>query len=293
MKKIQLLHWLDEYKQLDEIYVSLELEEDKQKEEDNTETSPLQNTETSTLQQNEDLVTLTTSDNKPATRVLIKGIAGSGKSTLLARLAYGWAQQNCNSPLTNFDLLFIVSLCKVDKDNDSLIDAILQQIPDDTNIAEHQLHEFITTNSSKIIILLDGLDEYAIDIDKRGKQNGINRILQFEALRDCHVIVSTRPHKLLNIKYQSIYISVNLTGFSSDNVDLYITKFFDGNSEMADGLRRKLKESDILTSLSNTPVMLMLMCLLWQGREQLPNTQSELYEKFARYLWRKYSVRLG
>ncbi|XP_072025065.1 NLR family CARD domain-containing protein 4-like [Amphiura filiformis] len=89
------------------------------------------------------------------------------------------------------------------------------------------------------------------------------------------------------------YVSVNLTGFSPENVELYMTRFFQGNTEMVEGLKNRLKESKILTSLSTIPVILMLMCLLWEDEQKLPEAQSELYHKFVLYLWRKHCIRNG
>ncbi|XP_072018484.1 uncharacterized protein [Amphiura filiformis] len=275
MSKIQLLPWCDESRAMDEIYVSLELEE-----------------KTSMIQHNEDLVTLTTAEGQPATRVLVKGVAGSGKSTLLAKLAYSWAQQKSDSSLSNYDLVFIITLRELHRDN-SLVDAIFEQIlADDTNVSKNELQAFLEKNPDKVIILLDGYDEYAHSVDQTSAKNGIDRILQYRLLRDCRVILSTRAHKHLG-QYQMKYVSVNLTGFSPENVELYMTRFFHGNNEMVEGLKNRLKESQILTSLSTIPVILMLMCLLWEDEQKLPEAQSELYHNFVLYLWRKHCIRNG
>ncbi|XP_072014910.1 uncharacterized protein [Amphiura filiformis] len=274
MGTVQLLPWCDDTREMDDIYVSLELEK--------------RGCGSSMLKSNEDLVTLKL-NNKPATRVLVKGVAGSGKSTLLAKLAYNWAQQKCDSPLSSFDLVFILSLREVQR-RQGLIDAIFQQIlAKDTKVSVDELQKFIEDHPSKVLILLDGFDEYIYDV---ARLSGIDGILHYEVLRDCHVIVSTRPHKHFR-QHQSCHVSVNLTGFSPENVKLYMKKFFKGNTEMVDGLSNRLKESEILTSLSNIPVILMLMCLLWEDEQKLPDTQSELYQDFALYLWRKYCIKQG
>ena len=281
MSKVQLLPWCDDIRDMDDIYVSLELEEQQHK-------------SSSKLERNEDLVTLKTRQDMPATRVLVKGVAGSGKSTLLARLAYKWAEQSSDSPLTKFDLLFIISLREVETDS-SLIDAIFQQLlAHDTKVSKDDLSTFTETNSDRFITFFDGFDEYKAN-ELSGKQKGINGILTFKLLRDCHVILSTRPYKHLG-HHQSDYISVNLTGFSEENVELYIAKFFSqvgGGIDMVEGLSRRLNESQMLSSLSTIPVMLMLMCLLWEYEQKLPDTQSELYQEFTLYLWRKYCFKQG
>ena len=260
---------------MDEIYVSLELEE-------RTRKGP------SLLAKNEDLVALQTTQGKPSTRVLVKGVAGSGKSTLLAKLAYSWSQQKSDSPLSKFDLVFILSLREVQRDC-SLTDAIFEQIlADDTNVPKRGLQMFIESHPSQLLILLDGFDEYRfkniLDIENIGK------IISYKLLRDCHIILSTRPHEHV-VKHQSHYTSVKLIGFSSQNVVLYMVKFFDDKRAMVVSLFERLGESDVLKSLAIIPVMLMLMCLLWEDEQKLPDTQSELYHEFAMYLWRKHCIR--
>ena len=278
MSKVQLLPWCDDVRDIDDIYVSLELEKQKYK-------------GTSLLERNEDLVTLKTKEDMPATRVLVKGVAGSGKSTLLARLAYRWAQQSSDSPLSKYDLVFLIGLREVVRES-SLIDVVFQQLlADDTKVLKHDLQEYIESYSHRILILLDGYDEYKSK-NSTPDVKSINRILSFKMLRDCCVILSTRPYEYLG-SHQSHYISVKLTGFSAANVNVYITKFFGGHNDMVEGLSRRLNKSEMLTSLSTIPVMLMLMCLLWEGEQKLPDTQSELYEEFVLYLWRRYCIKQG
>ena len=276
MSKVQLLPWFDyETRDMDDIYVSLELEETTGK-------------GSAVLRSNEDLVTLTKND-LPVTRVLVKGLAGSGKSTLLSKLVYSWSQQKSDSPLSRFELVFLISLREIEAGR-SLIDVIFQQVlADDTNVSKEGLQAFIESNPSKLLVLVDGFDEYGgRNLSQAG--TGIDKVMTFQVLRDCRIILTTRPHEDLG-RYQSYYASVKLSGFSKENVDLYIRKFFREDREMVQGLRWKLRESEVLMSLSRIPVMLMLMCLLWEDEQKLPASKSLLYQQFVVYLWRKYCVR--
>ena len=275
MSRVQLLPWYDDFRDMDDIYVNLELKEQRF-------------AGRSKLEKNEDLVTLKARQGMPATRVLVKGVVGSGKSTLLARLAYRWAQQSSNSPLIKFDLVFILRLREVERDS-SLIDAIYQQLlAPDTNVSRSDIQAYIESHPNKILILFDDYNDYKGK--NRTSDRGINKILSFKMLQNCTVILSTCPYEHLGV-HQSHYISVKLRGFSLENVNAYITKFFYRDTDMVEGFSRRLHESEMLTSLSTIPVMLMLMCLLWGDNQKLPDTQSELYQQFALYLWRKYCIR--
>ncbi|XP_072014897.1 NLR family CARD domain-containing protein 4-like [Amphiura filiformis] len=212
----------------------------------------------------------------------------------IGMFAYSNLKQKGKVPLAKFELVFIICLRELQK-GCNLIDAIFEQIlADDTKVPKKGLRSYIESNPNKVLILLDGFDEY-VDKNLSGEENGIERIIMFQELRECPVILTTRPYESLG-RYQSYYISVKLTGFSPANVRLYITKFFSGQTEIAeelDNFYKRLQESELLNSLSTIPVILMLLCLLWEDDQTLPQTQSQLYQNFALFLWRRHCVRYG
>ncbi|XP_072015013.1 NLR family CARD domain-containing protein 4-like [Amphiura filiformis] len=275
MSRVQLLPWCNESKDINDIYVTLKLKKGSRK---------------TLLPKNEDLVSLQTSDGMPATRILVKGVAGSGKSTLLAKLAYTWSQQKSDSPLAKYQLLFILSLREVK--SGSLINEIFEQIFEtNTTVSREGLEAYIESNPQLVLLLLDGFDEYSAG-DLSTPDGSLQEILVFKRLRECRTILSTRPHKDLQI-HQSSYLCIDVLGFSHKNVELYMKRFFSGKKEMVQGLKERISESDRLLSLSKIPVILMLMCLLWEDEQKLPDTQSELYQEFVLFLWRKYCTRQG
>ncbi|XP_072017962.1 NLR family CARD domain-containing protein 4-like [Amphiura filiformis] len=68
-------------------------------------------------------------------------------------------------------------------------------------------------------------------------------------------------------------------------------RFFTGNIGEVRALKEKIEESERLIFLSKIPVILMLMCLLWEDEKRLADTQTELYQEFVLFLWRKYCKR--
>ena len=226
LSQVQLLPWCDETKGMDDIYVTLKLKRKTSK-------------HSSLLANNEDLVTLETTQNTPATRILLKGVAGSGKSTLLAKLAYSWAQQKKDSPLSKFQLVFILTLREI-KVGCTLIKAIFQQLFETTTkVSKKGLKAFIESYPKEILLLFDGFDEY--NASKLGAPAGsFEEILVFNALRECRTILSTRPHKDLQSHH---YLIVDVLGFSPDKVEIYMSKFFHGVSGMVEGLKERYKRN--------------------------------------------------
>ncbi|XP_072016940.1 NLR family CARD domain-containing protein 4-like [Amphiura filiformis] len=277
MSRVQLLQWCDESRDMNDIYVTLKLQS-------------RSGIATKLLSNNEDLVCVQSLQGEPETRILLKGVAGTGKSTLLAKLAYTWAEQKNDSPLANFELLFILSLREVK--HSSLIDEIFDQIFEShTRVSKDGLKQYIEVNPQAVLLLLDGFDEYSAS-DLSNPVGSLQEILTFKSFRDCYTILSTRPHKDLK-DHQSSYVVVDVLGFSRKNVKLYMQRFFNGNNDMVQGLQVRLEESERLIYLSKIPVILMLMCLLWEDENKLPDTQTQLYQEFFSFLWRKYCIRCG
>ena len=179
--QVPLLPWFDERRNIDDIYVNLELEN-----------------KNVLLGKNEHLVTIQTPQNTPATRVFVKGLVGSGKSTLMAELAYLWAQQKQDSPLAKFELAFLLSFREVER-GVRLVDAIFQQLlSDDTKVSKEALENYIHSYSQKILVLLDGFDEYCAHAQNLTiPQGDIETMVTFNSLRNAYVIVTSRPHRQL------------------------------------------------------------------------------------------------
>ncbi|XP_072016013.1 NLR family CARD domain-containing protein 4-like [Amphiura filiformis] len=279
MSRVQLLPWYDEeFKDISNIYVPLELKEGSKK--------------SDSLLLNEDIVSLQTSNDLPATRILLKGGTGSGKSTLLAKLAYTWSQQISDSPLANHQLLFILRLREV-QIGSSLIDEIFNQIfESNTRVPKDGLKAYIESNPQQVLLLLDGFDEFSA-MGRSTPVGSFEEILAFKSLRECRTILSSRPYKDLDNQSSYMFLIVNVFGFSQKNVELYVNKFFSGNDEIVQGLKERITASEQLTSLSFIPVILMLMCLLWEDEQKLPDTQSELYKEFILFFNRKYCTSQG
>ena len=287
---ILLLPWNEEChekRDMEDIYVELELDDTQERYRNRL------------LERNVDVVQLKTRKDKLSKRIILRGPPGSGKTCLLSKLAYDWSQQNNNSPLNQFELLFLFRMRSL-KQRCSLIDTIRDQIIEIPN----GLESYIVRNEEKIIVLYDALDESDLKIDPNRVPQGI-RELQVEQILNNHVlckscvIVTTRPHRHLGPAQSHHYTLVNVNGFSDKNAKLYINKHFsrgpgltadskardNPDDDLARGLIHKLDHSENLKSISRNPIILMLLCTLWEDHQNFPETMSLLYEEFVRTIW--------
>ena len=183
-----------------------------------------------------DIFSQKTRGGNPPNRIIVQGEAGTGKSTLCAKFAYDWAQGSDSSYLGGKTLLFLLRMRDLEEFT-TLEDAIIKHLlPSDTDITSSQLRKYLNEHSDQCCILFDGFDEtYDIDLDSvtfaRDGDSGINiaSILSCKTLRRCPVVVTSRPERLVELEeYRKHYMHYEVVGFSEDEVESYIRKFFAG-----------------------------------------------------------------
>ena len=286
MGKVNLLPWKpDEIADMESIFVELELVKQE------TFKSPEQ---LQKIESNGDLVTLKSNQGQRVNRVLVMGDAGSGKSTMAANIAYKWAKQDPQSPLSKFSLVFMISMHEVEDDNASLVDLIFQQIlPEDSRVSKESLKLYITNHAKEILLLIDGMDEDRFDL-LQNQSSTVTKVLHNSLLRPCCLILSTRPHKVNVLgEHLKSYTQVKLKGFSEENIDLYIQRFFREDKDKIDQLVGKLNSEPHIKSMASIPVLLVMICLLFEDQCTLPHTKTKLYQATINHLWKRYKSKKG
>ncbi|XP_022111279.1 uncharacterized protein LOC110990540 isoform X2 [Acanthaster planci] len=232
---------------------------------------------------------------------VINGLHGTGKTTLFHKMAYDWA---CGKALKRFKLLILLKMSALEQSSD-LIEAMFGQLLDEeTSIQKDALKEYVRNpgNVSKVLVLLDGFDEFMTTNLERSSFGSVLKILKQKVFRGCTVLVSTRPshfNKLLTHELvREPFTHVRILGFSDDDVVEYVNKFFRpeekgflgldgrksnkpiqvaGGAAQAEGILNKIRSSGVLFHLARTPMLLLFMCLLWREEKTLPETLSGLF----------------
>ena len=247
--KIQLAPWdPDRSVEMDAIFVYPELVKDEV-------VSPSQ-TKQVKLPSYENLFTFCTSSGIRVNRILVQGKAGSGTSTLLRNMAYKWAKQQ---GFMHFELVFFISISQILDKNNTLEEIIFDQILEDgTNMSQTGLKSYFKSNSQKCLFLVDGLDENSAGI-LNSEKSQISRLLHNKMYRKSCVSVSTHPDLLENIgcNISLMYKKVKLKGFSGENIEEYIKKYFIGNGDNHANLIKQLKEQPWIWNLAENPSLLM------------------------------------
>ena len=285
--EVQLLPWDPDHKvDMEAIFVNLEMMKD--------EVSPTQ-TKNIPIEKNEDLVKFETLNGSKVNRILILGDGGYGKSTLLANLAHNWALeiQNPLSPLSRFHVVFLINISEIRNIKDTLENIIFSQILEKSQgVTQNSLKSYIKSHPERCLFLIDGLDEDHLNIFK-DTSTEIFEVLSNKLFKKSCIIASTRVYKLKDMgRVKGQYTKVKLAGFSEQNIELYIGKFFKDYENRGKELAEALKTHPNLLNLAATPIFLLFFCLLWRdpdpAKRSLPNTKTKLHKEIITCLWKRY-----
>ena len=148
----------------------------------------------------------------------------------------------------------------------------------DDPMAVDNLYEYVRQNQEKVLLILDGYDEYS-----GGKSSLIHQIWRGSQLRDCCVMITTRPVKEDELRVPS-HAQFELNGFDSWEQKEQFARKILPDEEDVKGLLEYLEEHD-LEEMAEIPLLLLMLCLLWKKKKpQLPTSRAEIYVEFIQTL---------
>ena len=209
-------------------------------------------------------------------RMLVYGRPGIGKSTFCKKAAYDWSKA-LKEILNNFSILLLIKLrdvCDVGNIRDVLRASKL--LASDGPISVDSLYDYITNNQDKVLLILDGYDEYSC----AKEHSPILEIWKGEQLRDCHVIVTTRQLKCDELKCPG-RVQLEIQGFKSwKQIGTFARKFLAGEQDL-DEFMCYLAEKG-LRDMAEIPLLLLMLCLLWKEkhRERRPKSRADIFTQF-------------
>ena len=140
----------------------------------------------------------------------------------------------------------------------------------------------------KVLLLLDGYDEYTA-----GTNKALDKAIE-SGIANCFIILTSRPGTDSGDKtYVSKEIrdkmdgEVRIEGFNDESKKRFCTEYFESEEESKTllkqakeklGTGRYYEDEDRYNELLSTPIVLLMICVLYEENRSLPDTRTKIYE---------------
>ena len=228
---------------------------------------------------------------KQPRKVLIEGKPGMGKTTYCNKVTYDWAinmkkKEDC---FPEFEMVLLVRCRDVDIESD-LWGAIDDQLlPGEIQRKEkEEFFEFIRQNQSKVLLILDGLDELP-----SSKLPEFTDIIEGKLLPQCHLVVTARHEAGIPMRKVCDTL-LEIEGFTYQESKEFIHKYFAGKEDLAEKLLDKIQIEKRLKEMTANPLNTALLCLLCEDFQGiLPESRTQLYVEVVQCVLIRYRKRKG
>lgn len=225
-------------------------------------------------------------------RTVLLGDPGNGKSTASHVLLYEAAQLS-TAPLPFLVVLREFAGAGLDRSVVEYLEDRLSKVyqcrPPE-GFVEHVLE------TGKALVVFDGLDELLDTSHRRQVTDAVSLFCNRYPL--VRTLVTSRRvgyHQAPMDKNQ--FAVLELSGFDRDQVEEYVAKWFRqldlDADQVAAWTEAFMRESDSVSDLTSTPLLLALMCIIYRGERSLPRNRPAVYERCATMLFDKWDGSRG
>ena len=208
-----------------------------------------------------------------------------GKTTYCHKIAYDWAKKRKGGE--SFPDVTLVLLLKCRDINCGLWEAIDDQLlPREVNEEEiERFFTFIRDHQSKVLLVLDGLDELP-----RDQLSIYTDIIQGKVLPESYIVVTAGHEVGVNVR-ECFHTLLEVEGFTKTDAKEFILRYFK-EEHLAEKLLNKLDSDMSLQDLTRNPLNTALLCLLCEDfGGKFPESRTLLYLELVECVLRRYRAK--
>ncbi|XP_035691492.1 NLR family CARD domain-containing protein 4-like [Branchiostoma floridae] len=225
--------------------------------------------------------------------ILIEGEAGGGKTTFLSKEALDAVSQKTELGKRH-NVVLLIRLREV-REGETIEEMVWDQcVPKRKDVTIESIETILEQNESRVLFLLDGYDE--LRPEARAARQAIPKLLSGKLYPNSTIVITSRPSAGVQ-QHTRPDCHVNITGFSRTYVEKYMQQYFTavGKHELTKTLAEHVRYNELFNTLIQTPMFLMLVCVLWEEDQEMVSTgtMTGLYDNLLTCLVRKYCEREG
>ncbi|XP_066023183.1 protein NLRC5-like [Pocillopora verrucosa] len=211
--------------------------------------------------------------------ILIVGRPGIGKTLCCTKILRDWASnkvfQKTPDDKIHFDAAFFVKFRLFNAATDLSLRELLTRSTYSPELDE-KVWNYILKNPQRVLLIFDGIDEFK-DNSKIGTENkkpqfknSVDEKMPLSALyaklttgkllNGAAVLTTTRPTALSCIKSIPFDKMFEILGFSSEQVEEYVTRFAEEDKEAGDTVKRHITSNINILSLCYIPASCFIIC---------------------------------
>ena len=224
--------------------------------------------------------------------VLIEGEPGMGKTTYCQKLVFDWASKPCREWDETFPRIDVLLFLRCRGIKSTIWDAIEDQIlPVVIKPEEKEMFfQFLKENPSKVLLVLDGLDE----ADPQTLELYL-KLFQKKQLPGCYIVLTSRHEAGSKVRPYTDTL-LEIVGFTRADAKSYIRKYFGHAEHLAKKLISKVEfnADEDLVKLTKNPLNTLLLCVIFEDLEgSLPTDRTQLYLEIVLFILRRYKSKNG